>query len=121
MLPKNSKHFIYPTSEKLGCDQQLIEDVVGFYYSTLRKALSNLDCHYIQVENLGLFKAKPIELPKLINKYENHLNILQPETFNQMAIKKDLEMRLERVRNLQKLISEDQERRTNFLKQKYGK
>lgn len=120
MLPKSSKHFIHPVSEKLNAEQQLVEDVVSFYYSTLRKALSNLDCHFIQVENLGLFKAKANELPKLVHKYEKHLSVLKPETFNQMAIKKDVEIKLERVRNLQSIIDQDKERRKEFLKRKYG-
>ena len=120
MLPKNSKHFVYPTSEKLDVDQQLVEDLVSYYYSTLRKALSNLECHFIQVENLGLFKAKPNELPKLVHKYEKHLSVLQPETFNQMATKKDVETKLEKVLRLKKMIEEDQERKKQFLKNKYG-
>jgi hypothetical protein len=120
MLPKNSKHFIHPTTEKLDVDQQLVVDLVGFYYSTLRKALSNLDCHFIQVENLGLFKAKPNELPKLIHKYEKHLSVLQPETFNQMATKKDVESKLERVLKLKEMINQDKQRKKEFLKQKYG-
>ena len=121
MLPKNSKHFIHPTSEQLGVDQQLFEDLVGFYYSTLRKALSNLECHFVQVENLGLFKAKANELPKLIHKYEKHLGVLQPETFNQMATKKDVESKLEKVLNLKKMIDDDHQRRKEFLQKKYGK
>lgn len=121
MLPKNSKHFIHPTSEELGIDQQLVEDLVGFYYSTLRKALGNLECHFIQVENLGLFKAKANELPKLIHKYEKHLQVLQPETFNQMATKKDVENKLEKVLNLKKMIEDDLQRKKEFLDLKYGK
>ena len=91
MLPKNSKHFIHPTSEKLDLELTLVEDVISFYYTELRKALGNLESHNIQVECLGMFRIKKKELPKLIKKYENHLSIIKPETFNQMAIKKDIE------------------------------
>ena len=119
MLPKNSKHFIHPVSEKLDISQQIVEDVVSFYYSMLRKKLSNLDCHFIQVENLGLFKAKENELPKLIYKYEKHLSVIKPETFNQMAIKKEIEFKLERVNYLQNIIIEDKNRKKEFLKKKY--
>lgn len=120
MLPKSSKHFIHPVAQNLGVDQQLVEDAVSFYYSTLRKALSNLDCHFIQVENVGLFKAKTKELPKLVHKYEKHLSVIKPETFNQMAIKKDIETKLDRVYHLQQLIDADLQRRKEFLEKKYG-
>ena len=46
---------------------------------------------------------------------------MKTETFNQMAIKKEVEKRLEEVVNLQKLLDSEKERRTDFLKKKYGK
>ena len=119
MLPKNNKHFVQPTSEKLSLNLTLVEDVVSFYYTELRKTLSNLECHNIQVEGLGSFKIKNKELPKLIKKYENHLNVISPETFNQMAIKKDIEDKLNKVLNVQGLIKNDQKRKQEFFKKKY--
>lgn len=119
MLPKSSKHFIQPTAEVLGYDYQLVADVTGFFYSELRKALVNMKGPIIKVDNLGSFKAKTRELPKLIHKYEKHLAVLQPETFNQMAIKKDLEIRLEKVRTLQRKIEAEQNRRKEFYEKKY--
>jgi nucleoid DNA-binding protein len=118
MLPKNNKHFLQPTSEKLDLNLTLVEDVVSFYYTELRKALSNLECHNIQVEGLGSFKIKNKELPKLVKKYENHLNVLKPETFNQMAIKKDIEEKLYKVFKAQELIENDLKRKQEFYKNK---
>ena len=116
MLPKSSKHFIQPTAEELDCSVTLVEDAVGFFYQELRKALVEMRNPNIQVVNLGSFKAKPDELPKLVKKYEKHLEVLQPETFNQMALRLDLELRLERVKNLQKKIADERERRREFMR-----
>jgi hypothetical protein len=118
LLPKSSKHFIQPTAEKLDCSSTLVEDAVGFFYTELRKALVEMRHPHIKVVNLGSFKAKPSELPKLIHKYTKHLKVLQPETFNQMSTKKDLEIRMEKVLNLQKLIDEERARRAQFMKDK---
>lgn len=96
----------------------VVEDIISFYYTQLRKALVNLECHNIQVENLGSFKVKQKELPKLIKKYEKHLSVLEPETFNQMAIKKDIEERLEKVLDVYALIKADAERKIKFYKNK---
>jgi hypothetical protein len=120
MLPKSSKHYIVPTAEALNVDAQLVEDVVAFYYSELRKALSGLACHNIQVENLGTFRAKEKELPKLVAKYKKHLTVLKTDTFQQMSIKKNVEERLEKVLNLQALINSERERKKEFLEKKYG-
>lgn len=119
MLPKSSRHFLQPTSEELGYDLQLVDDVTGFFYTEVRKALVEMRGPIVQVPNLGSFKAKPGELPKLIHKYEKHLTVLQPETFNQMATKKDIGIRLERVRNLMKMMEDEKARRQEFLKKKH--
>ena len=121
MLPKNSKHYVIPTADDLSINSQLVEDIVSFYYGSLRKALSRLDCHNIQVEKIGTFKVKKKKIPPLIVKYEKHLSVLKTETFNQMAIKKEVEKRLEEVINLKKLLDSEKERRNEFLKKKYGK
>ena len=118
MLPKSSKHFEQPTSEKLGLPLTLVEDVISFYYTELRKALTNLESHNIQVESLGLFKIKRTELPKLKSKYENHLSVIKPETFNQMAIKKDVEDKLDKVVKAQEMIQADIDRKKEFYKNK---
>lgn len=119
MLPKSSKHFIQPTAKELDCSVSKVEDAVGFFYAELRRALTQLKGPQINVPNLGNFKAKPSELPKLIDKYEGHLSVLSPETFNQMTTKKDLEIRLEKVRNLQRMIENEKARKTEFLKRKH--
>ena len=121
MLPKNSKHYIIPTALDLNIDAELVEDVISFYYMSLRKTLSNLECHNIQVEGIGSFKAKNKELPKLVEKYEKHLSVLKTETFNQMAIKKEIDETLKSVKELQNIINKDKERKKEFLKKKYGK
>lgn len=118
MLPKNSKHYIEPTAEKLGLDSQFVEDVVSFYYSALRKALVNLESHNIQVEKLGTFKVKKKEIPKIIKKYKKHLSVVTKDTFSQMQIRKELTEKLERAERLQELINADKERKKKFLYEK---
>ena len=118
MLPKNNKHFIKPTADKLDVDVELVEDAVRFFYSEVRKTLVEMEGPNIQIENLGSFKAKQNELPKLVAKYKKHLNVLKPETFNQMTLKKEIETKLARVLNLQKIIKSEKFRKTKFMQNK---
>jgi hypothetical protein len=118
MLPKASKHYIIPTATDLDLDSQLVEEVVSFYYSTLRKTLSELKCYNVQVENIGTFKAKSKELPKLIAKYKKHLSVLNTETFRGMRTKKDVEEKLAKVVALQDQINETRKRKQEFIKNK---
>ena len=118
MLPKSSKHYIQPTAEKLGHTETLVSDAVHFFYSNLRKALSELKHYNIQVPNLGSFKVINKEIPKLEKKLSGHLDTIEPTTFNQMSLQKDLEARLNKVHKLQKLIAEERVRRKEFIESK---
>lgn len=118
MLPKKSKDFIKDISEELNLDEMYVQDVVNFYYSTLRTTLSNLEHHTIQIENLGSFKAKTNSLPKLIMKHMTHLEHLKADTFHKMSIKKDVEDKLEKAIALQKMIKEENKRKWEFFKAK---
>lgn len=121
MLPKNSKHYIIPTAEELDISADLVEDVVGFFYRTVRTHLSDLKSDNLMIENLGSFKVKAKELPKLYAKYTHHLSVISDDTFNQMSIKKDVTQKLEKVIALQKLMNANKKRKTEFLTKKYGK
>lgn len=119
MLPKNSKHFIKPTADELDCSTELVDDAVSFFYSELRKNLINMTGPNIQIENLGSFKVKPNELPKLVAKYQKHLDVLKPETFNQMKLQKELQHKLEKVLNLQKQVNSEKLRKAKFIDAKH--
>lgn len=118
MLPKNSKHYILPTAEKLDVKPQLVEDLISFYYSKVRAALVNMEHFAIKVENLGTFNVKKKELPKLYAKYSKHLSVLKTDTFRQMQVKKEVESKLARVKKLQEIISEESKRKYEFFKSK---
>lgn len=119
MLPKSSKHYIQPAAEELDVDAQMVEAAVSFYFSSVRKTLSDLKCYTVQVENLGSFKAKPKELPKLIAKYTKHLSVLNEETFKGMRTKKDVQEKLDKVLALHEQILETNKRKKEFFKNKY--
>jgi len=118
MLPKNSKHFIQPTADELDCSTALVNDVVSFFYKDVRKNLIDMSSPNIQVENLGSFKAKRNELPKLVAKYTKHLDVLQPETMNQVTLQRSLKAKLQKVLGLQKQIDSEKLRKTKFIQAK---
>ena len=118
MLPKSSKNYIQPTADKLDCSAELVEDAVGFFYSIIRKNITEMTGDNIQIPHLGSFRVKSKELPKLVAKYQQHLNVLQPETFNQMKLQKSIQIKLDRVLNLQKQIHKERVRKIEFIELK---
>jgi len=119
LLPKSSKHYIVPTAEDLDISVTLVEDVVAFYYSQVREALTKMSYHRIKVHNLGTFTAKPRKLKKLENKYTSILKKNTGDTYAQMTIRKDVEEKFERVLKLREIMAEEYERKKTFLEKKY--
>lgn len=118
MFPKNSKHYIVPTAEELGKDTQLVEDVVSFYYSTLRKSLVDMIDMNIQVENLGQFRVKKLSVIKVVEKYEKHLSVLTKDTFSQMQLQKELLAKLEKAKRLSEIVDNERARKKQFYNDK---
>lgn len=120
MIPKNHKIFIKPTAEELNIHESIVSDAVGFYYSELRKMLGNIEANAINVTELGTFKVKTKELLHLKAKTHAHLAVLKnPETFNQMKTKKELEDKLEKVSKALDVIIEEDKRKKEIKKKRY--
>jgi hypothetical protein len=112
LIPKSHKLFIKPTAEETGFSEMLVSDVVGFYYAELRKLLEDIHSVSIKVEKLGTFKVKPKEISILRARLNTHLNALKdPETFNQMRIKKDLEDKLQKINRISEMIKNENQRK----------
>jgi hypothetical protein len=122
LIPKSHKIFIKPTADELSLPEGLVDDVVGFFYSDVRKSLNDLKSLNIKIDNLGTFKIKQKELEKLKSKLEGHLKALEePETFNQMKVKKEVEIRYEKVKKVYSLIESEKERKQEHKKTKHEK
>ena len=58
MRPKKAKDFIPEVAKQLSLPQNLIEDVVSYYWQEVRKSLSALKHSRIHITNLGDFTIK---------------------------------------------------------------
>jgi hypothetical protein len=114
---KKAKSLIPKTSVQTKFDEELVEDVVNFYYTKLRKALENLEDARVGVPVLGIFKVrkkalinsiqhleevkenKPTDF-KTIDRYnkDNKMFITQTELLQK--IEKDEQIRVQRKKDL---------------------
>ena len=108
MTPKKPKHFIKPTAERLELPESIVNDIVSFYWTTVRKELSNLESPSVTVTNLGTFKVRYNKIAVLEKKYNNYLNALTPEsmTFNKHTIQN---VSREKLDNLEKIRAQMEE------------
>lgn len=122
MIPKSHKTFIKPVSEKLELKEDLINDVVGFYYGEVRKLLNEMQYPNITLKGLGTFKVKTKNLNKLIQKLDAQSGYLEnPINFNQMSAKKGIEAKLNAAKKLQVLVEEEKERKNKIYEERIKK
>jgi len=113
MTPKKPKAFIKPTAEALNQPEALVDDIVSFYWSTVRKALSELESPSLTITNLGTFKVRYNQIPKLEKKYQNYLDGLIPEkmTFNKHTLQNVSRVKLDNLALIREKMEEEHERK----------
>ena len=76
MKPKNHKFFFKDVSEECKVHKDVVDDLITFYYSKVRKSLSNLENINLSVSNLGTFSIRKTKLEKAIKKNKDILGNL---------------------------------------------
>tara|TARA_R100000278_G_C5466822_1_gene162987 strand:- start:559 stop:945 length:387 start_codon:yes stop_codon:yes gene_type:complete len=118
MNPKKSKEFIQEISEDLNIDTDLVEDLVDFYYKECRDVLSNLKHIRLNIEGLGHFISRPNLIKKAISRYTKALSNHDTSTFAAYYNKKNLENKLELLKNTMKQHNLEKEKKENFKNNK---
>ena len=115
MRPKKAKEFIPEVSKELNISQDIVKDVLDYYWRAVRKSLSSLDHSRIHLTNLGDFTIKHWKVEDRIQGLEkweesNKLNGLQKitERFKTAETLYDL-------RKLKGIMDEEQQRK-EFIK-----
>lgn len=113
-----SKSLIPKTAKDCKVSEELAEDVIDFYYSSLRKEMESLQVHRIRVPILGTFV---VSRPKLIRSIERLTKILsegKPEDFDkiqQYNLTGELKKRQEELLNKINTDYDEREQRRNSV------
>ena len=118
MNPKKSCILYRPIAEELLINESLVEDLIQFYYKTLRVKLSSLESPRINIEGLGHLVIKPISVRNAIARYSKVLDTHDTSTYNAYYHKKMLETKLEALTEIEKKITQEETLRNNFIKDK---
>jgi fructose-specific phosphotransferase system component IIB len=119
MIPKKSSSLYKDVAESLNYSESLVEDIIEFYYTELRKTLSNLTHPRINVEGLGHFVAKTGLVRKSIPKYTNILKNHDTSTYGAYFNKKMIETKLELLIQLEHKILLQEIKKDEFKKTKH--
>ena len=115
MRPKKAKVFIPNVANELALPEELIEDVINYYWQEIRKSLSNLKHNRIHITNLGDFTIKHWKI-------EDKIQMLQQwEEKNKLKGMQELTARFKTAETLfdlnnLKKITEEENQRKDFIK-----
>ena len=91
MIPKKHKDILKAVVEDNGFDKGFAEDAVSFFWSEVRKNLSDLSYHTISVSRFGLFNIKYWKIEEFINSYRTFLEKAETMSFKEMTYKVAME------------------------------
>jgi len=106
-----AKSLIPKTAEDLDMDPILVQDVVDFYYTRLRKMMHSFDHYRINIPMLGTFEIRKSRLEKFIRVGKWVLGNEPADTFQKVKKHKQLEERLILSQSLLDKINIDEEER----------
>jgi len=81
LKPQKHKVFVKGIAEEVGVHPVLVERFISFYYTKVRRSLSDLECPRIYLEGLGTFSIRKSKLDKAINRNKDILDNLEKMTF----------------------------------------
>lgn len=115
MRPKKAKEFIPEVASQLLIQQNIVEDVINFYWQEMRKSLSSLKHQRIHVSNLGDFTIKHWKVDDKIKMLEQWEENNKQKGLQQMTARFKTVESLFDLKNIKKIIEEENQRK-DFIK-----
>lgn len=115
MRPKKAKQFIPVTSEKVGIDVSVVEDVLSFYWQEVRKNLSSLNHVRVHLTNLGDFTIKHWKLEEKLESLSNWKTLNEELGKQKLNERYKVEENLTNLNTVKQLMDEENQRK-DFIK-----
>lgn len=115
LKPKKSKDFIEDVANSLQISQDVVKDVVDYYWREVRKSLSSLSHSRIHVTNLGDFVTKHWKIDDKIDMLEKWEENNKLKGMQEMTARFKTAETLFDLKKLKKTIEEENQRK-EFIK-----
>lgn len=115
MRPKKAKEFISDIAQQLSLSQDIVKDVVDYYWREVRKNLSSLSHTRIHVTNLGDFVTKHWKIDEKIEGLEKWEENNKLKGLQEITARFKTAETLFDLKNLKKLVEEENQRK-DFIK-----
>jgi len=115
LRPRKAKDFIPQVSEQLDLSEEIVADVVNFYWQEIRKSLSSLSHSRIHLTNLGDFIVKHWKIDDKIEMLEKWEENNKQKGLQQMTARFKTAENLFDLKSIKKVIEEETQRK-DFIK-----
>lgn len=118
MNPKKHKEFNRGIAEEVGVHPQVVDDFIDFYYTKLRKKLSQLNYPRIYVDGLGTFELRKGRLEAAIKKNKSMLGNIAKRTYNGYAKSENITENIEQMTRALSQLEENIKLKKDFKSKK---
>ncbi len=115
MRPKKSKEFIPEVAKETNLSKEATEAIISYYWQEVRKSLSSLKHSRVHLTNLGDFTIKHWKLDDKIEMLEKFEENNRQKGLQQMTARYKTAETLYDLRNLKKIMEEENQR-AEFIK-----
>lgn len=115
MNPKKAKEFISEVASNLGHPDEVVEAMMRFYWQEVRKSLSSLTHNRVHITNLGDFVVKHWKIEEKIKRLEQWEESNKQKGLQQMTARFKTAESLFELKNLKKIMTEEDQRK-GFIK-----
>ena len=113
--PRKAKEFISDVASELGHTENIVNDVVMYYWQEIRKSLSTLKHQRIHLTNLGDFVIKHWKVDDKMEMLEHWEEQNRQKGLQQMTARFKVAETLYDLKNLKKIMEEENQRK-DFIK-----
>ena len=111
MRPKKAKDFIQDVAKQLHFSEDVVKDVVDYYWRNIRKSLSSLDHSRIHLTNLGDFTIKHWKIDEKIEGLEKWEENNKLKGMQELTARFKTAETLYNLKNLKKIVEEENQRK----------
>lgn len=118
MNPKHHKEFRKDIAKEVNVHEDVVNDFIDFYYTKLRKSLSDLAYPSVNVFGLGTFNIRKKKLTEAIRKNKSFLGNLEKNTYDGYAKHIPVKEKLKTMEDVMSEIKNIEEVKAEFKKNK---
>lgn len=111
MTPNKYKDFVSAVAEKMSLSEELVEDIISFYWKEIRRQLDNPEELELNLRNFGRFIIRPKHLFEQIKTYRSIVENAKPRTYAAYTILEITRKKLEGLEKLAKLYEAQEAKR----------